>query len=254
VIILSYGMTKSGSTLAFELCKAVLQQNGSDQRRLPEDVIPPPHHINFLTDVSVENLKALLAEVKPSEKVAVKVHAPIGKEEMALVESCVADGTMKVHVNYRDPREVCLSLVDAGAKAREKNRPAFSEIRTLEDAAKVVRRQLGTCRKWGSIKGVFYLFYNDVAFDTRAVADRMSIDFGFGPLSDEDYKKVADEVFNEAFTQKNKAAKDRYKDDLTVRQNEFLLEEIKPAANFIRKVCEQSDFNWFAAARDVDWE
>jgi hypothetical protein len=244
-------MTKSGSTLAFELCKSVLEQEGFEQRRLPDDVVTAGHHINFMDRVTPEDLRKVLEVVGPKEKIAIKTHAPIAKQDIAFVERQVAEGRMGVHVNYRDPREVCLSLVDAGAKAREKDKPAFSEIFTLGDAAKVVQRQLAFCRRWASIRGAFFLFYNDVAFDTRQTVDRLCVEFGFPKFSDDGYKAVAARVFEEAFTQKNKAVKDRYKDDLTVRQNEFLLQEIKGAPAFIRKLCDERDYGWFAA-RDAE--
>ena len=82
MIVLSYGMTKSGSTLAFELCKAVLEQRGYEQRHLPDDVVTEGHHINFLADVTVANLEKLVAEVAPSEIIAIKIHAPVGLAEV----------------------------------------------------------------------------------------------------------------------------------------------------------------------------
>ena len=139
MIVLSYGMTKSGSTLAFELCKSVLQQRGYEQRRLPDGAVAPWHHINFMNTLTVENLQRALDEVSPKEIIAVKTHVAIGPDERAFIEKRIAEASIKVHVNYRDPREVCLSLVDAGVQAREKGRPAFAEIHTLADAARIVQ-------------------------------------------------------------------------------------------------------------------
>jgi hypothetical protein len=249
MIVLSYGITKSGSTLAFELCKSVLQQKGFEQRRLPDEVVAPGHHVNFINDVSLSALQRLVAETAKTEIVAVKVHAQINTPEIDFVERAIANGDMKVHVNLRDPREICLSLEDAGKKARENNRAAFSEIKNVEDAAKVVKRQLAICRQWGAIKGALHLFYNEVAFDTPVAVRHMCDDFGFEMFGQEDLQVVMDRVFKEAFTQRNKAVKDRYKDDLTVRQNEEFLEKVKGAHSFIRKVVEQKDYSWFEAAR-----
>jgi hypothetical protein len=251
MIVISYGMTKSGSTLAFELCKAVLEQRGFQQRRLPDGVVTAGHHINFQNDVSLAVLKGLLKEVAPEEIIAIKVHCAVGGAEIPFIESAIADKQMKVHVNLRDPREICLSLIDAGAKAREKNRAAFSEIAGLEDAAKAASRQLKSCRRWGSIEGALYLFYNEVAFDSAVAVRQICADFGFPALTDEELAIVLNRVFKEAFTQRNKAVKDRYKDELTLRQNEYLLEELKGGQGFIRRVCEQRDFSWFKQGREA---
>lgn len=247
MIVLSYGMTKSGSTLAFELCKSVLQQRGYDQRRLPDGAVAPWHHINFFNTLTVENLQRALDEVSPKEIIAVKTHVAIGPDERAFIEKRIAEASIKVHVNYRDPREVCLSLVDAGVQARERGRPAFAEIHTLADAARIVRRQLGVCRRWGAVRGALHLYYNDVAFDTRHAVDQMCTDFGFELLSPAEYDTIVDGLFHNTFTQKNKAVIDRYK-ELTDRQNAFLIEQIPGIQDFISRVCVERDHSWFRPA------
>jgi hypothetical protein len=244
MIVLSYGMTKSGSTLAFELCKSVLQQKGFEQRRLPDQVVTPWHHINFITDLGAASLERAMAEVSGREIIAIKTHVAFGGDGKDFIESGIREGTLKVHVNYRDPREICLSLVDAGVQARENEKPAFSDIHTLRDAARIVRRQLNVCRQWGALQSVLHLHYNDVAFDTRRVVDQMSADFGFPPVSDEEYGEIAHRVFNEAFTQKNKGIKNRYK-ELNLRQNEFLTRQIPGIADFINRICVERDYGWF---------
>jgi len=251
MIVLSYGMMKSGSTLAFELCKSILTQRKFLQRRLPDGVVFAPMHINFFNDVTTSILGRALNEVAPSEIIAIKTHSAIAPAEMQFVEKAVAEGVMKVQVNLRDPREMCLSLIDAGASAREKKRQAFSEITSLEEAVPIAERQLAICRNWGSIRGAMYLHYNEVAFDILVAVRRICENLGLEMLDAGEVQPVLDRV-NEAFTQRNKAVKDRYKDDLSVRQNEYLLEAIKGARPFIRRVCEQRDYEWFARPRNVD--
>jgi len=246
MLLLSYGMTKSGSTLAFELSKAILESRGYVQRRLPDSVVTAGHHINFWDEISNARLRTAMTELAPSEIIAIKLHAPIGAAEIEFVENAIVNDEIRVHVNFRDPREVCLSLLDAGEQARAKERQAFAEIECLEDAVKVVNKQMGTCRQWGSIAGALHLFYNDVAFASEPTAQRICADLGFSNLDKNEMEVVASRLLNDAFTQRNKAVKDRYKDDLSVRQNEYLLEELKGARSFIRRVCEQRDYSWFS--------
>ena len=245
MLVLSFGMMKSGSTLAFELCKSVLAQRGFEQRRLPDEVVEEGHHINFVDRVSTERLERLLKEIASTEIIAVKTHVPFKPGESDFIEKKIAEGQMKVHVNVRDPREMCLSLIDAGTKARANEHKAFSEIATLEDAIKVVARQLANCARWGALKGAKFLHYNDVAFDTEKTVQDICEDFGFLSFSQDEMKLVIDRVTADAFTQKSKAVKDRYKDDLTLRQNDFILENLNGARSFIRRVCEQKDYGWF---------
>jgi len=249
MIVLCYGMTKSGSTLAFELCKAILARNGYEQRPLPEGAVKGGRRINFISKASVIDLRRLLKEASETEKIAVKIHAPIERKEVLFLEKCVGQGSMKVHINHRDPREVCLSLIDAGVKARERERPAFSEVYSLADAAKVVNRRLAGCRRWGSIRGALHLHYNDVAFNTRCAVRQIADDFGFDLPNDAEYDAIIDHVFNKAFTQKNKAVIDRHK-ELTPDQNEFLKKEIPDLQAFIARVCIERDYRWFREAPD----
>src|SRR5579863_5931463 len=102
MIVLSYGMLKSGSTLAFELCKSVLTESKFVQRRLPDDVVTPGHHINFFANLTVSTLGRALDEVAPSEIIAIKVHSALRPAEMQFVEKAVAEGVMKVQENFRD--------------------------------------------------------------------------------------------------------------------------------------------------------
>ncbi len=249
MIVLSYGMTKSGSTLAFELCKAVLERRGFAQRILPDGVVAPGRKINFINRPAVPVLRRLLDAVPPQDIIAVKVHAPLGEEDVRFIER-MAD-RIKVQVNLRDPREICLSLMDAGTKAREKGRPAFSEIHTLDEAADNVNKQFEACRRWAAIAGALHLLYNDVAYEPASAVARICEQFGFAMLNAAELKAVFDHVFDAAFTQKNKAVKDRYRTDLTPAQNEALLDRLTDGRDYIARVFEQRDFGWFARTAEA---
>jgi hypothetical protein len=247
MIVLCYGMPKSGSTLAFELCKAILAQNGYDQRPLPQESVKGGRRINFIGSASIKTLRRLVNEVSEAERIAVKIHASIETNEALFLEKCISQGSAKVHVNHRDPREVCLSLVDAGVKARERDRQAFSEVHSLTDAAKIVNRRLAACRRWGAIRGALHLHYNDVAFNTRNAVDQIAGDFGFDLPNADQYNEIIDHVFNKAFTQRNKAVIDRHK-ELSPDQSEFLQKEIPDLEAFITRVCIKRDNSWFQEA------
>jgi hypothetical protein len=244
MIVLSYGMTKSGSTLAFELCKSILEEKGFEQRRLPDWIVVPNHHINFLVDLTVDSLRRLSQEVSPLEIIVIKAHAAFDAAARQFIEDGIRRNQIKVHLNYRDLREICLSLVDAGVQAREAEKPAFAEIHTLADAAKATRRQLAICRVWGSLQGAMHLHYNDVAFGTRRIVDQMCADFGFDKVNDKEYAKIANHVFNEAFTQKNKGTIDRYK-ELSERQQKFLEMHILGYDDYLNRICIERDYSWF---------
>jgi hypothetical protein len=250
MIVLSYGMTKSGSTLAFELCKSILQQKGFEQRRLPDSVVVPSHYVNFVTDLSVDSLRRIVQEVSPLEIIAIKAHAAFDRAARRFIEDSIRQDHMKVHLNHRDLREICLSLMDAGVQAREAEKPAFAEIHTLADAAKATRRQLAICRVWGSLHDAMHLHYNDVAFDTRRVVDQMCTDFGFDKVDDEGYAEIANQLFHESFTQKNKGIKDRYT-ELSAEQQQFLQIHILGFGDYMNRICTERDYGWFQLPQET---
>jgi hypothetical protein len=240
-------MWKSGSTLAFELCKSVLEHQGFFQRHLPDEVVLPGRRINFMTDLSTAALERALAEVKPREIIVVKVHTPVDAQQASFIESAIRANRMKVVVNVRDPRDICLSLVDAGRKAREKKRAAFAEIVTLADASAAVRKQLSACRTWGAIAGALHLSYDELAFDSRSAVAKICDYFGIPHLTDEDVSTIMTALRKDTFTQLNKGIQNRHKSELSEEQNEQLLDSIDGARPFIAHVIERRDYDWFQA-------
>ncbi|HVT26454.1 MAG TPA: hypothetical protein VHE81_00405 [Lacipirellulaceae bacterium] len=245
MVVISYGLTKSGSTLAFELCKSLLTEAGYSQRLLPETIRAPEESVNFAAMVTLPWLERVLNEVKDDEIIAIKTHTNLRPPERMFIRQAIENGKMRLHVNFRDPREIALSLLDAGKTARENNWAAFAEFATLSDAAAEVGRQLTKCRRWGAVKGALHLYYNDVAFDPEATVTRMAADFGFPALDPEQIQRVVARVFKDTFTQKNKGIKDRYKQDLSPEEADRLLSEIPDGRRFVNKVCKQRDYSWF---------
>lgn len=242
MILISYGITKSGSTLAFELAKAILSTAGHEQVRLSDDVVEPGHHINFINQVTQPRIEALINAVPDDQIVAIKTHTGFSPTLLPYLDDLSGAGKIKVHANSRDPREVCLSLLDAGEQARERNRKAFSEVETLEQAAENVHRQFGVFIRWASINGSLHLAYNKTAFEMEAAIADIAAHLGVEP----DAAEVRRIVTDVAFTQKNKAVKDRYKSELTPEQDKELQDIFRP---FIRNICETQNPEFFERRR-----
>ena len=74
MLVLCYGMQKSGSTLAFELTCGVLRSAGFEQAFVYNDMREPdPEKTrrNFLAKVTRENMEALLSAIGPDRRIAV---------------------------------------------------------------------------------------------------------------------------------------------------------------------------------------
>jgi hypothetical protein len=268
MILLSYGLTKSGSTLAFQIAMGILIDNGFVQERLP-DHLAAPGKMNFLRTgrvarrqidqllslvpsrpprIAVENHCFCDAGLIPYQRItqvpshpitAVKTHRPLDPGLKPYLEELINNRALVIHAIFRDPRDICLSLLDAGVRARRAGRCQFSEIATLDDAIECVAQQLQRLRTWGSIRGVSLYDYDQVAFEMDATIERMAADLRLTANRDA-VKHFAACVF----TQKNKARRKRHENELTPEQNARCLKKFGP---FIEEVIVNRDYAWFHA-------
>jgi hypothetical protein len=205
-IYLSYGVTKTGSTLAFELIRAVLEQAGVDQSRLPDGIVTPGHKINFFGGVVSDQVPAALAAAAGrGGLVAIKTH---GRPDEG-AKAAARDGRLIGHVVFRDPRDIVLSLLDAGVRAREMSARAFSEIVTIEDALASLDRQVANMNAWLELPGMMPLLYDRFAFDlprtVRQLARQVGVDVSAPDVM---------AAIENRFTQRNKAVPARHVDEM----------------------------------------
>jgi len=219
MLLISYGIPKSGSTLAFQLACGVLMGAGYAQRRLPEAIVPPNRRVNFIAPITREVMVALLAEVRADEFIAIKTHSGV----LDGVADDLARHGVKVHVTRRDPRENVLSLRDAGAKANLAGSGGFVTIKGFDDACAQYREHLTNCLKWDALPGALPLYYDDLAFDQSLTARVIAKHLGVKLDADFVARHMAG-----ARTQLNKGQPKRWKRDLTPEQQAALTKEFAP--------------------------
>ncbi|MDT8344936.1 MAG: hypothetical protein RQ752_10965, partial [Thermohalobaculum sp.] len=99
-VCFSYGMTKCGSTLAFEMARTILEQAGCPQPRLDGSVVADWSNINFAEDLSPARVTALgQAVAAVGHPIVVKLHGTCTPAARTLVR----DGLARAHAVYRDP-------------------------------------------------------------------------------------------------------------------------------------------------------
>lgn len=188
---------------------------------------------------SIENL---LEYVGDRRILAVKSHHVFSDDMFAWMEDLQARRKLQIIASYRDPRDVCLSLVDAGMRARQRGKRAFSKIDGLSQATLQVGKAIRNFRKWAAVQGTLRLYYQTVAFSPEIAMDAIE-----GVLNVRaDREKVMKHAFETAFTQKNKAKANRYPDELSEDEQREMLETFGP---FIERVCERNDDSWFSEFR-----
>jgi len=219
MLVFSYGIPKSGSTLAFELAKAMARLGGHRQPLMPE-WLPGSHKVNFAQSLTVEALRGLAAAAD-SRILLIKTHACPGPEWVAEYRVLAAQGLVSAHVNQRDPRDICLSLLDAGRLARSRGQTAFAEFVTLEDAVGGVRRYLGEQAIWAALPRILPLDFATCAFRMAEAVEAIKADLGISCPN----WLVRLWVQRFAFTYRNKAVPARHERELTPDQAAWLARE-----------------------------
>lgn len=177
MLVFSYGIPKSGSTLAFQIARAAARFAGHPQRLMPPPLSSPGHRVNFHQVLD----PALLDQVarRAGDRILViKTHDRPGAEWVAAYSELASRGAARAIVNHRDPRDICLSLCDAGRAARAQGETAFAEFVTLADAAPRVRQYLEELEVWRGLPGLLEVRYETCAFRMDEAIDAIEAHLG----------------------------------------------------------------------------
>lgn len=242
MLVICYGIAKSGSTLAYELVKGVLMSAGHDQKKLRSRGLKPRRRGNYMASLKRDELSELVDTIGPGRIVAAKTHMVFPDDMFEWLEELQAARKLQVVASYRDPRDMCLSLVDHGERSRTKGTKDFARIRDLEDATRLIAKAIGKFARWASLEGSLRLYYETVAYAPDDAID--AIEKALGVTCDHAAAKA--HAFEDAFTQRNKATRNRYEDELDDDEKREMLENFGP---FIARVCQANDPAWFAEFR-----
>ncbi len=223
MIYICYGMKKSGSTLAYELTRAMLEALGHPNKRLSNQVIAAKHTVNFLSNNEIKAfdqhaLDMLKKEIPDSQVIAIKTHGG----PTSFLRELAAQGQLIGQANFRDPRDNIPSLLDAGERARRRGRMAFKNINNWEAALEAYEKNLRLFEQWADIPGVTITEYEEVAFSSRAFLDRVAAQLGCNNLDAITCEKILEDVRGNRFTQYNRGVTKRHRNDLSVNQVLFL--------------------------------
>src|SRR5262249_10164298 len=142
-LYISYGITKSASTFAWQLIKRIAIEGGIPVATLtarskginsPEDYIDP---------ISDEKLRLIQVDIGDAP-VVIKTHGPATPIAVQLV----TQGKAQVFASYRDPRDVALSLLDHAARSRQAGIRDFAEFHELADTLGAIEFQIRRLDAW----------------------------------------------------------------------------------------------------------
>lgn len=243
MLVICYGMAKSGSTLTYEMVRGVLAGAGYDQTRVKSPALRRKRKGNYFAELERESLTELIDTIGHDHMLAVKTHMVFSDDMFSWLEELQQQRKVQVVTSYRDPRDICLSLVDHGERSRDAGKDSFAHIDDIERAAELVEKAIPKFRKWSSLRGAVRLYFETVAFAPDEAISTFERVLGVSC----DHEEVKRHAFEDAFTQKNKAQKSRFEQELDASEQSRLNEQF---SDFIERVCKQNDERWYSAYRD----
>lgn len=223
MVIFSFGLPKSGSTLAFQLASCIARFGGHPQSLLPPPLSKAGHYINF-HDVLDADILRRVVEHAGGRHVIIKTHSIPGPAWVEEYKRLAAQGQVAAHVNHRDPRDICLALLDAGRRSRAQGKREFSEFTTLEEAAERVEWQLRQLESWTSLPNVLNLRYEICAFRMDEAIDQLKAHLGVRTPN----WLVRLVVRHFTFTQFNKGVPERHRSELSPIDATWLAKTFAP--------------------------
>lgn len=218
-------MPKSGSTLAFELTRTLLELAGVSQDRLAEDLTSPS---NFVHKLDGAAFRKLLDESKnsPGPRV-IKTHSRL----FPRVETALERGTVMGHAVCRDPRDMALSMLDAAQEGRAWGTSQDGIYQTVAATEKRLHASIRLFQKWAATPNVMVIRYERLAFDTESVAAEIAAQLGITV----DISKAVEIATGSKFTQFNRGQSQRWKTEMAAADVQRLEVEFK---DYIEAYCQ----------------
>ena len=164
MIYICYGITKSASTYLYQMTEEVFRAAGRPVVRLGRPFRKADsveNYFNFITPEILSEIEAAIGD----QDIVLKTHGP----PITSVVERIAAGNILASASIRDPREIALSMIDHGARARRWGTKHFTEFGKASDTLGALDIQIGLFESWAAIDPVRIFRYNDICYDSDAV-------------------------------------------------------------------------------------
>jgi hypothetical protein len=214
MIYICFGMTKSASTFLYQLTEETFRAAGRTPARLGPPLLPRLSVENYFDTID-PGLISVVSNQVGERDVVLKTHQALHPD----VAEQINAGLLLASASIRDPREIALAMVDHGRRARRLGHSQFSECRTAYDALPSIDYQLANFRRWSALTTLELFFYNEICFETPAVAARLARQIGVAAEPDTVLAPFRDKGMIGQF---NKGAALRYQEMSAEQQAVFL--------------------------------
>jgi len=219
-LYISFGMPKSGSTLAFQLTRTMLELSGIDQSKIGEGIVDEKTNINYVHKLDGPSLNALIVEARNLPgPIAIKTHSRLFPK----VAGAFKRGAVFGHAVCRDPRDVALSMLDAARDGRDWGSSRDGTFRTVADTVERLRSGIEIFKRWVALPNVMPIHYERVAFDTETVAAEIAAQLGI----ETDIPRAVEIATGREFTQLNRGKSQRWKTEMDPADARMLEREFR---------------------------
>ena len=180
MIVICYGMPKSASTFTFQLSTDIAYIHDDQwqlNKKLPEEL-----QSTFIAENLSQVISKIHKYIKNDQLYVIKTHCPLNDTLVKMIQ----EGNVKAIVSIRDPYDIVVSLKDAGDNERQKElskqRQYFAEIKSYEDALKLIPAILKDASSWlkysgsGKLDIPFYKIAREPLLAAREIARHIGVD------------------------------------------------------------------------------
>lgn len=237
-LILAHGQRKSASSYLFQIAKAAAEHVNREplrDTRAAHLAKVLPGFEDFIETVDAVTLNTLLGAIPEEIHYVVKTHGPL----KPAVRKAIEKRKVVAFTSCRDPRDVCISLLDAGRTARAKQ-PAhpFAKISTLPHALRLARREHRALQTWVASPGVvvfpFYLTAADRTYVVNSVCAHIGLR-GYAPAMLQQFGPNG----TATIWMFEKGISDRFLDDLQPEEIRMLTRELREEIEATDGLCSE---------------
>ncbi|MEM1368430.1 MAG: hypothetical protein AAGG02_10515 [Cyanobacteria bacterium P01_H01_bin.15] len=206
---MSFGLHKSASTYTFLVLRKLLQNLGADPEVIDDDL--------FLKRDNSDQIWTRLQN--PDSCFLVKTHrrAPHFLQELK--------HSIKSIANIRDPRDIALSMIDAGKDSREKKLDdSMREVYGIHDAANLIRLDVNALKTWIGNTDTRILPFQDICFNSKSTFFKATQWLlGQSPTKDA-IEEAMQSIKDEKNFRFNVGIQCRYKSEMSDRHSAYFLD------------------------------
>lgn len=229
MIYIAYGAPKSGSSLTFELTRAMFDVLGyrpivmSAEAR--GDRSGKAHYTNTIREFTPDVVAAVEGAEHADTILLLRSHHGASPAIASLIER----GLAKHMVGIRDPRDIALSMLDVVVRLAEQKGRSHPTIRAgdLSSTLKTIEANIARITSWADIPGGLILNYEQTAFDHTVTLDAICRQLGLDAPRDS-YGVIFERATKRMSGKVNVAKPHRHRRQMSAADQADFLRRFKP--------------------------